>query len=106
MKESAHWLEGVLEKAGKTTGGTVSLPSSLPPAEAWQRASKATGIHQSELADLVALFFHLPRADLNEIESKALKLVPEGLAHEFQLLPLREDYRRLVVATADPTNLA
>ncbi|MGD2123102.1 MAG: ATPase, T2SS/T4P/T4SS family, partial [Gemmatimonadota bacterium] len=37
--------------------------------------------------------------------SKALKLVPESLAHEYTLLPLREDYRRLVVATADPTNL-
>ena len=58
MKDSAHWLEGVLEKAGKATGGAVSLPGLLSLAEAWERASKATGIHQSELADLVALFFH------------------------------------------------
>jgi type II secretory ATPase GspE/PulE/Tfp pilus assembly ATPase PilB-like protein/ActR/RegA family two-component response regulator len=105
MSDSAHWLEGVLEKAGEKTGGVVSLPSSLSLADAWQRASEATGVHQSELADLVALFFHLPRADLTEVESKALKLVPEGLAQQYQMLPLREDYRRLVVATADPTNL-
>lgn len=105
MNDSAHWLEGVLEKAGKKTGGAVSLRRSLSVAEAWQKASEATGIHQSELADMVALFFHLPRADLREVESKALKLVPEALAKAYQLLPLREDYRRLVVATADPTNL-
>lgn len=105
MNDSAHWLEGVLEKAGKTTGGTVSLSSSLSLAEAWQEASEATGIHQSELADLVALFFHLPRADLNEVEGKALRLVPETLAKKHQVLPLLEDYGRLVVATADPTNL-
>ncbi len=67
MSDSAHWLEGVLEKAGEKTGGVVSLPSSLSLADAWQKASEATGVHQSELADLVALFFHLPRADLTEV---------------------------------------
>jgi hypothetical protein len=105
MNDSAHWLEGVLEKAGKATGGALSLRSSLSLAEAWQKAAEASGIHQSQLADLVAVFFHLPRADLNEVESKALKLVPETLAREHQVLPLLEDYGRLVVATADPTNL-
>ena len=105
MSESAHWLEGVLEKAGKTLEGDLSLPNSLPLEDAWEKASEASGVHQSELADMVALFFHLPRADLEEVESKALKLVPEALAHEFNILPLKEDYRRLVVATADPTNL-
>ncbi|MGD2121047.1 MAG: hypothetical protein PVJ76_04855, partial [Gemmatimonadota bacterium] len=105
MSESTHWLEGVLKKAGRVPDGGLSLPNDLPLDDAWERAAAAGGIHQEELADLVAHFFHLPRADLNEVESKALKLVPESLAHEYTLLPLREDYRRLVVATADPTNL-
>jgi type IV pilus assembly protein PilB len=105
MSESAHWLEGVLEKAGrKPEEGRLHL-SSLPLADAWQKAAEAVGIPQSELADLVASFFHLPRADLEEVESKALKFVPESLARDYSILPLREDYRRLVVATADPTNL-
>jgi hypothetical protein len=105
MNDSAHWLEGVLLKAGKTAGGAAALPNSLSLAEAWEKASSATGIHQNELADLVAAFFHLPRAELLEVEGKALKLVPEALAKKYHLLPLHEDYRRLVVATADPTNL-
>jgi type IV pilus assembly protein PilB len=105
MNDSAHWLEGVLLKAGTTAGGADVLPNSLSLAEAWEKASSATGIHQNELADLVAAFFHLPRADLLEVEGKALKLVPEALAKKYHLLPLHEDYRRLVVATADPTNL-
>ncbi len=105
MNDSAHWLEGVLEKAGKSPEGGLSLLSSLPLDDAWEKAAEVAGIRQNELADLVAMFFHLPRADLEEVESKALKLVPESLAHEYTILPLREDYRRLVVATADPTNL-
>ncbi len=104
MNDSAHWLEGVLQKAGKTVGA-VGLPSTLPLDEAWERASEASGVLQSDLADLVAAFFQLPRASLDEVEGKALRLVPEALAHEYQILPLKEEYRRMVVATADPTNL-
>ena len=105
MSDSSHWLEGVLKKAGKAPEGGLSLLRTLPLADAWQKAAEVAGIQQSDLADLVALFFHLPRADLDEVESKALKLVPESLARDYNILPLREDYRRLVVATADPTNL-
>ncbi len=81
MSESVHWLEGVLRKAGRVPEEGTSLSTRFPLADAWEKAAAAGGIRQEELADLVSHFFHLPRADLDEVESKALKLVPESLAH-------------------------
>ena len=60
MNDSAHWLEGVLQKAGKTAGGPLGLPNTLPLEDAWEKASEVSGVGQSDLADLVAAFFQLP----------------------------------------------
>ncbi len=62
------------------------------------------GISQDDLAKLVARHFKLDVADLGSSEPAAAKLVPEKVARQFLVFPIREDDRRLVVATADPTN--
>ena len=66
---------------------------------------KACAVNQEELARLVAAHFGLPVANLERAEPRALRLVPEKVARQYRVLPLREDDRRLVMATSDPTDL-
>ncbi len=106
MNSSAHWLQAIVQKAGGWPEPDPPLPGSLSVSEAWQKAAEVTGLAEREIVELVAAHFHLPVADLEAVDGKALKLVPESLARKHLVFPLREDYRRLVVATADPTNVA
>jgi type II secretory ATPase GspE/PulE/Tfp pilus assembly ATPase PilB-like protein/ActR/RegA family two-component response regulator len=78
----------------------------MPPAEAWLAACEVTEISQDALATHVADYFRLKVADLNAAESTAVKLVPEKVARQYGIFPVKENDRHLTVATADPTNFA
>ena len=67
---------------------------------------ESTGISQDHLARHVGDYFRLKVAVLEKAESTAVKLVPEKIARQYSIFPLREDDRHLTVATSDPTNFA
>jgi type II secretory ATPase GspE/PulE/Tfp pilus assembly ATPase PilB-like protein/ActR/RegA family two-component response regulator len=73
-------------------------------AEVWRTVASACHVSLDDLAKLVARHFRLDVADLGSAEPAAAKLVPEKVARQFLVFPIREDDRRLVVATADPSN--
>ncbi|MGD0483232.1 MAG: ATPase, T2SS/T4P/T4SS family [Gemmatimonadales bacterium] len=98
---SAHWLVGVVEKAGHLC---PSPPEGAGMAEVWRTVASACHVSLDDLAKLVARHFRLDVADLGSAEPAAAKLVPEKVARQFLVFPIREDDRRLVVATADPSN--
>lgn len=105
MSVSTHWMGAVLRKAGHGLSDGAFFSGDVALEDAWDIAAKLLGEDPCAVADVVASHFHLPRADLQSSESKALKLVPESIARKFLIFPLREDYRRLVIASADPANL-
>ena len=65
-----------------------------------------TGITQDGLAKYVADYFRLRVAALEKAEPTAIKLVPEKVARQYSIYPVKEDDRQLTVATSDPTNFA
>ena len=69
-------------------------------------ACEATGISQDQLARHVADYFRLNVASLESAEPPALKLVPEKVARQYGIFPLKENDRHLTVATSDPTDFA
>jgi CheY-like chemotaxis protein len=69
---------------------------------AW-RCGNAREIRGSDIAADSAVTFS--PANLSAADPKAARLLPEELARRFNVFPLREDDRQLVVATADPSNL-
>jgi type IV pilus assembly protein PilB len=105
MSSSTHWMNAVLKKVGAESEASACLSGDVTLMEAWACATEALGDESTRVADAVADHFHLPRADLQDLDPKALKLVPESIARQFHVFPLREDYRRLVIASADPANL-
>ncbi len=69
-------------------------------------ACESTGLSQDQLAGHVGDYFRLKVANLDTAESTAIKLVPEKIARQYSIFPLKEDDRHLTVATSDPTNFA
>ena len=104
-KVQLHWMVEVAQEIGFAGTERLELHPLTPAAEAWERASVVCAVPVEVIADHVARHFELPLAELAKVESHVVKLVPEKLARRHGVMPLREDDKRLVVATSDPTSL-
>ena len=100
-----HWMQRVLTGAGPTAALTLAIPADAPVREAWDAAKDATGLDAAGIAARVAAQFRIAVADLQSAEQRALRLVPETLARKYCVFPVREDDRRLIVATANPADM-
>lgn len=90
-------------------GAPTELAASLRPEPAdaggeWEALSKALAVSPDELARRVAAHFGLPVADLSAREPQVVKLLPEKVARDYTVVPLRVEGGKLVFATADPGN--
>ena len=106
MPDRFHWLVDVAGRAELIEPGDLKLSAEASIDEAWQVVSEATGMDEEQLAQLVADHFRLQRANVDAIDSHVLKLIPESFARTHVVIPLREDFRQITVATCDPTDLA
>jgi len=102
---AAHWLQNTLQRAGVAGADQLRIAPGTPLPEAWADVERALVLSESDVAQHVASRFHLRLADLGEASPAVVKLVPETVVRKHRLLPLREDDREIVVATADPTDL-
>ena len=100
-----HWLGEAASRAGLKGGSGLSIPPGTPVSEAWEIAARATGVTPSELAGKVAPAISVAAANFTMGDPHAVRLLPEKIARRYNVFPLREDDRQLVVATSDPTNL-
>lgn len=101
-----HGLNTVISQAGFQISNPFQLHPNAPLEEAWRIAAECCGISETELARHIAAHFRLSTANLAAIEQPALKLVPEKIARQFQVLALRARDNQIIVATSDPMNLA
>jgi type IV pilus assembly protein PilB len=102
---AAHWLQNTLQRAGVAGADQLRLAPGTPLPQAWAAAERALELSEADVARHVASRFHLRLADMAEASPGVVKLVPETVVRKYRLLPLREDDREIVVATADPTDL-
>lgn len=100
-----HWLLAVIRAAGLEVTGAPAVSASTPLAEAWTTLARACNVSDERIAEAVGARWRLPLADLAKAQPHATQLVPEKLARSKHLFALRESEQRLVVATADPTDL-
>jgi hypothetical protein len=105
-KRRIHWLGQLALDRGVPHAHRLELEPGVTTAEAWERTCVTCDLTPEGLVEHVAEQFELPVADLTRAEPHVLRLVPEKLALRLGVMPLREDDRRLVVATADPSNPA
>jgi type IV pilus assembly protein PilB len=99
-----HWLIRVARQAGLDGAQTLDPQGGLQGADAWSAVSRAAGISQDQLAATVAARLRLNVFDRAELDPNVLRLIPASLARRYNVVPVRETYRELVVATDDPLN--
>ena len=102
--KSVHWIIRLARDSSLPGGAQLKVPPDVTPTEAWQSVMDACGVDENRLEEVMAEWFHLKVADLGAADSVVATLVPGSLARGFNVLPLHEGERYLVVATADPTN--
>ena len=102
---NVHWLVDVVRRVELEGAEKLTTPPGTPVRQVWSVVLNATGITQQELTRLVADRFRIRVAEVDTADPTAVRLVPESLAREHHVCPLRADYRRLVVATSDPTDM-
>ena len=102
--ERPHWLVEAAAAAGLQTSG-LELPPDSKVATVWAAVTRGGGASDEALADAVAAHYGLQVANLEAAERTAQRLVPANLAMQYQVFPLREDDRHLVIATCDPNDL-
>src|SRR3954470_3924224 len=71
----------------------------------WDAVTTRRLFDDRALTSLIARHFRLPVADLDQVSSQALELVPERWARRFGVLPLSIDDDALIVATSNPCDV-
>jgi hypothetical protein len=100
-----HWLVDVVVRAGVADAENLDVEGAASVADAWTQLCDACGLTDDEIARYVAQQFLVSVADLDGAKPHALRLVPEAVARQLHVFPLRDDDRQMVVATSDPRDL-
>jgi type II secretory ATPase GspE/PulE/Tfp pilus assembly ATPase PilB-like protein/ActR/RegA family two-component response regulator len=101
-----HWIVDLVRRSGLTDGGLLVIEAQASSSTAWAEVCRVCHVTEKQLAERVAAHFKLRVANLDLAEARALKHVPESVARRYSIIPLRENDRQLVVATANPGDIA
>jgi type II secretory ATPase GspE/PulE/Tfp pilus assembly ATPase PilB-like protein len=97
-----HWMERIADTSERNV--TVAIPPGTAIRDAWNITIDTLGETPHEVAARIAAQFRLDVADMHAGEARAVRLIPEAVARKYLVFPLREDDRRIFVATCDPAN--
>ncbi len=102
---TTHWIQRVAKREGFPNADAIEILAHASVVEAWNATMKACGVDVGALTSAIARSFRTEVADFTLAERTATKLLPASIARKYQVFPLRDGDRVLVVATADPTNV-
>ena len=105
MGNFPHWIVVAARAADLPGANTLEVTGRTPVEEAWAIAQSSLNVDGWQLAEAIAAFFRLEVADLAGADPVAAKLLPGSVARKFNVFPLLEGDRRLVIATASPVDV-
>jgi type II secretory ATPase GspE/PulE/Tfp pilus assembly ATPase PilB-like protein/ActR/RegA family two-component response regulator len=100
-----HWIQRAAKREGLKGADDIRILAHASVTDAWEETMRACGVDAPTLAAALARSFRTQVADFSLAEPTATKLLPASVARRYQVFPLRDADRALVVATADPTNI-
>ena len=100
-----HWLVQLGAKAQLAPPDPRDLTSKSTLEEIWHALARRNDMADGELAVHVGWVFMLPLANLEDVTSSALHAVPEKMARQLGVLPLKIDGKFLDVAVSDPSSI-
>ena len=98
-----RWLLAVLANA--LDEDTIHSLDHSTARSIWDAVTAKRLLDDRGLVSLVARHFLLPVANLDQVSSQALELIPERWARRFGVLPLTIDENSLIVATSNPCDV-
>ena len=100
-----HWCSRIAREAGWRNAESLTLPAGTSTADVWSAITSTCDISDEVLAREVARSYRLQLVQWETVEPQAVKLVPERFSRKHLVFPVREDYRSIFIATADPNDL-
>ncbi len=90
----------------KVVGEGAALPAVMGPdiGDAWEQVCTAVGIDENELTARVGMHFGTDTIGLLQPVPSTVQLVPETMAREYLMIPVKENGSEVVIAIADPTD--
>ena len=101
-----HWLSLVADRFGLSAADPRKLGKDYTTEDLWNGIARANELTVDELAVHVASTFRMAVARLDQIDPAAIGVLDEKVARQHLVCPVRADDKRLVLACADPTDLA
>ena len=105
LSQRTHWLVDVARRTGLPDAEGLSVSGQTSARDAWEAVVCHCRVSYQDLAGHVATALRFKVANLGTAQATATKLLPASVVQTFQVFPLREDDRHLVVASSDPLNL-
>ncbi|MDB4886196.1 MAG: Type secretion system protein [Gemmatimonadetes bacterium] len=99
-----HWLVNAATRAGLAGTKNVTVNQGTPLGKAWELVARDLRMEPDTLAAKIAPVLRMKFADLDFVEVKARRLLPEKVARRYNVHALRETDRELFVASSDPNN--
>ncbi|MGY8777987.1 MAG: ATPase, T2SS/T4P/T4SS family [Longimicrobiales bacterium] len=99
-----HWMAKLARDAGIQDAELLRISPDASIDVAWRTTQEVCGLSGEGLGLLMAEWFNLLCANLDDGEVTATKLLPYAIASKFNAFPLQYGDRHLVVAVADPTS--
>jgi type IV pilus assembly protein PilB len=100
-----HWCVRIARQAGWSNADTLTVAAGAAAAEAWAAVTTGCGVTEADLAREIARSYRLQVVHWETVEPQATRLVPERFSRKHHIFPVREDYRCIYIATADPNDL-
>jgi type II secretory ATPase GspE/PulE/Tfp pilus assembly ATPase PilB-like protein/ActR/RegA family two-component response regulator len=102
MSPYIRWLLSMAERSGLDVRLSPSVFDGKSAEESWVAIAKDCGLNEVGLAARIAEACRLEVADFQLFEHHALRLVPEKIARQHQVFPIRDDDTTVFVATSNP----
>src|SRR6185312_6526419 len=100
-----HWLAQIAQRAGLPRAESLDIAADMSTPMAWAGVEQHCGLGEDELVRAVAAATGLVVANLADAHPPARRLVPDRIARRWDVIPLRETDKHIVVATSDPSNV-
>lgn len=100
-----HWLAQIAQRAGLPRADSLAIGADISTPMAWAGVEHHCGLGEDELVRAVAVATGLAVANLADAHPPARRLVPDRIARRWDVIPLRETDKHIIVATSDPSNV-
>ncbi len=101
-----HWLVSAALSTSEARQPTDEFNLTGDIVDKWRTVAEKTNLTPEQLANAVASYLDIPRADISKIEFEFARQLPEGVARTHKVLPVITEEDHALIATCDPADLA